>query len=76
MNATTLDQARAAKPRALEIFGPLADVVGVGITRIESGYGLKINLGRTPDGQVQLPSEIDGVPVRAEVVGPIRKLPE
>jgi len=24
---------------------------------------------------MQLPTEIDGVPVKAEVVGPIRKLP-
>jgi hypothetical protein len=30
---------------------------------------------RSHNRRMQLPTEIDGVPVKAEVVGPIRKLP-
>ncbi|MDB5290487.1 MAG: hypothetical protein JWL69_1728 [Phycisphaerales bacterium] len=73
MTTTTLDDARAVKGRALEVFGPLAEVVGIGITRIGEGYGLKINLRRPPAPGVNLPEEVDGVPVNVEVVGTIRK---
>lgn len=73
MNAATLEKARAAKTHAAEVFQPLAEVVGVGITRVELGYGLKINLAHPPAEDVPLPGEVDGVPVRVEVVGPIRK---
>lgn len=73
MNAATLEKARAAKAHAAEVFQPLAEVVGVGITRVESGYGLKINVANPPAEDVTLPGEVDGVPVRIEVVGRIRK---
>ena len=49
----------------------LAAVVGVGITRVGEGYGLKINL-REPATEA-LPTEVAGVPVRVDVVGAIRK---
>ncbi|HEX4610678.1 MAG TPA: hypothetical protein VH092_20980 [Urbifossiella sp.] len=65
----TLDEARAAKARALAVFEPLAAVVGVGITRVGSGYGLKVNLAAAPPANTALPTEVDGVPVRLEVVG-------
>ena len=71
--ACSLDEARAAKAPAAEAFGRLAEVLGVGITRIGKGYGLKVNLSRLPRGANSLPSEIVGVPVRVEVVGKIRK---
>ena len=67
--AYTLDEVRAAKPRALEVFESLATVVGVGITRIGTGYGLKVNLRVAPSADTPLPTEVDGVPVRLEVVG-------
>jgi len=70
----TLDEARAAKPRALAVFKSLATVVGVGITRVENGYGLKVNLLAAPPADALLPTEVDGVPVRLEVVGRIRPL--
>jgi hypothetical protein len=69
---STLDQARAAKGRVLEVFGKVAPVVGVGITRIGDGYGVKVNLESLP-GDQSLPDAIDGVPVRIEVVGTIKK---
>ena len=71
--AVTIDRARAAKARALELFSPAAEVVGVGITQVQDGYGLKVNLRTEPAPGVQLPQEVDGVPIRIEVVGVIRK---
>jgi hypothetical protein len=70
---STLDEARAAKPKALAAFSRDASVVGVGITRVEGGYGLKVNLVEPPSPGVTLPESVDGVPVRVEVVGTIRK---
>jgi hypothetical protein len=71
--ASTLEEARRAKPRALEVFTPLAPVVGVGITRIGDGYGLKVNLRSQPSPDAELPVEVDGVPIKVEVVGQPQK---
>ncbi|MBI4589923.1 MAG: hypothetical protein HY725_13895 [Candidatus Rokubacteria bacterium] len=73
MSPVSLDDARAAKAKAMEIFGRLVVVVGVGITRIDGGYGIKVNLREQPAPGVDLPQTVNGVPVRVEVVGPIRK---
>jgi hypothetical protein len=69
----SVEQARAAKPRALDIFRRLAPVLGVGVTRVNHGYALKVNLARVPESDVVLPTEVDGVPVHVEIVGRIRK---
>lgn len=68
-----MDRARAAKARAHAVFSKLGEVVGVGITTIGSEYGLKVNLASPPPTSTELPTEVDGVPVRVEVVGRIRK---
>jgi hypothetical protein len=73
MNCTTLDEARAAKAKVLAAFGDDQSVVGVGITRIGEGYGVKLNLEAPPAPDANLPKDIDGVPIRVEVVGTIRK---
>jgi hypothetical protein len=66
---STLEEARQAKTRAQAVFAPLGAVVGIGITRIGDGYGLKVNLRSRPPADTPLPAEVDGVPVRVEVVG-------
>ena len=71
MNDSTLEQARAAKGHVRDVIGQLADLAGVGITRMDGGYAVKVNLTGPP--RAKLPSEVDGVPLRVEVVGPIRK---
>lgn len=44
----------------------------VGITRVGNGYGLKVNLSvGVADGD--MPADVDGVPLKAEVVGAITK---
>ncbi len=69
----SLDQARSAKQSAFSAFSRLVEVIGVGITRHEGGYAVKVNLRTPPAAGVDLPSTIDGVPVCIEVTGPIRK---
>ena len=73
--SASIEQARAAKAKALVTFSRKVTIVGIGITRIGEGYGLKINLQQPPAGSVQLPDSIDGVPVRLEIVGDIHKQP-
>ena len=72
MNASTLEQARNAKTKMASKLTTLGNA-GVGITRIDGGYGLKVNLTHALKDNSALPLEIDGVPVRFEVVGEIRK---
>ena len=73
MNPSTLEDARVVKSKALRVFGKQAAVVGVGITEIDGGYGLKINLREHPGADVTLPATVDGIPVRIEIVGPLHK---
>ena len=70
-NTTTLEEARAAKSKAATLLAALP-VVGVGITRIGAGYGLKVNLSESVAAGV-VPEQVDGVPITMEVVGEVRK---
>jgi len=74
MRAVSIDRARAAKTKALATFRRLGKVVGVGITQINGGYAVKVNLQEEPAPGVTLPDTVDGVPVRVEIIGVIRKL--
>jgi hypothetical protein len=67
----TLQQARAAKAKALEVLAALP-LTGVGITRVGEGYGLKVNLSKSVDAS-SVPGQVDGVPIKLEIVGEIRK---
>ncbi len=73
MASATLEQARAAKSTAAALFADLADVLGVGITRIGDGYVIKVKLRAAPERTESLPSKVGGVPLRVEVVGLVRK---
>ena len=71
---STLKQARAAKVKALEIFGNLVTGnVAVGVTNLGNNqYGLKIRLTEKPEKE--LPKNVDGVDiVSCEIIGHIRK---
>ena len=68
---STLAEARAAKLKAAVILAQLP-LVGVGITRIGEGYGLKVNLSKSVAG-AKVPAHMDGVPIKTEVVGELRK---
>ncbi len=71
----SLELARAAKQRVAQVFVPLVgEEVAVGITRLgEDSFALKVNLTLEPGPDVELPDEIEGVPIQVEVVGKIRK---
>ena len=72
MPQISLDRAQAAKRAALKRFEKLGTVTGVGITRVEGEYAVKVNLSGALDPSVELPADIDGVPVCVEVTGTIR----
>ena len=67
----TLERAQAAKQAARLRLAHLSGIVGIGITRVGEDYAVKINLRDAHDAGA-VPPEIDGVPVRVEVVGSIR----
>jgi hypothetical protein len=73
MSNADLERTRAAKERAKVLFAGKASVVGIGITRVGAGFGVKVNLSEPPPPDADLPKTIDGVPVCVEVVGTIRK---
>ena len=72
MKPATLTQARAAKAKVAELMKGSDAVNGVGIARQGAGYAVKLNLIR-PTKTDALPSAVDGVPVKVEVVGEITK---
>jgi hypothetical protein len=71
MNTTSLEMARAAKPRVQAMLRGVPQLAGVGITRVDDGYAIKVNFSGPCDAA--LPAEVDGVPIRTEVVGAIVK---
>ena len=75
MPTPTLDQARAAKSKALALLQDAPAVVGVGIARRNGGYCVKVNVSHAPAVPEAVPASIDGVPVRVEVVGVLTKRP-
>ncbi len=72
MPRITLERAQAAKKAALQRFRKLASLTGVGITRVDGGYAVKLNLSKPIEPGVEFPADIDGVPLRVEVTGTIR----
>lgn len=70
----TLDQARAVKRIAGDLFARISDVAGVGITREGNDYAVKVNLREHPGSEVVLPKEINGVSIQVEIVGRIKKV--
>jgi hypothetical protein len=67
-----LEAARAAKRKALRLLEKLGTVCGAGIARDGDVYVVRVNLEAEPDPSLELPSEIDGVPITIQVVGTIR----
>ena len=71
MADVTIDSARAAKTQVKKALSRLPELAGVGLTRLGSGYAVKVNLQKAIVGK-QLPTQIDGVPVVVEVVGTVK----
>ena len=71
--AITIERARAAKAAAKKELAHVPGVSGFGLTKVGADYALKLNLSEALPPGVKVPQSIDGVPVRVEVVGTIRK---
>jgi hypothetical protein len=67
----SIEAARDAKDEARRRFAGRPGVVGIGLTRRGGCYAIKVNLAG--DSHAELPAEVQGVPVVAEVVGAIRR---
>ena len=74
-DSTTLEEARAAKREAMQIFKRLGDVSGVGLTRRAGVYAVKVLLSHPLKDPKAGPADINGVPVVVQVVGEVRKQP-
>jgi len=68
----TLAEARSAKRKAAQRLTRVPQVNGIGVERRGRGYGLKVNLAEAVGADV-IPEAVDGVPLRAVVVGGIRR---
>ena len=70
--AVSREQVQAAKPAALRLLKRMkAHVVGVGITRVQGQYALKVNLREPLAPGQPVPEQVDGVQLRLAVTGPI-----
>ena len=73
-DGTTLARARAAKTRFAKHLADEEMVQGIGICRIGTGYGVKLNLNLDGTDAADAKS-FSGVPVLIEVVGRISARP-
>lgn len=74
MNTATIEEAREVRELAKMKFAaiPGVHVMGVGLTRRDGGYAVKVNLDHAaPPGVVHPDMTVRGVPVVVEVVGSI-----
>jgi hypothetical protein len=70
MNGVGLERARAAKQKMSEMLVNAAELRGLGIAVLPDGYGVKVNVARSPAREI--PTTIDNVPVIVEIIGVIR----
>lgn len=68
----TLAEARDAKRKAAKRLTRVPQVNGIGVERVEQGYGLKVNLVEAVETGT-IPEAVDGVPLRVVVAGRIRR---
>ncbi|SOC53632.1 hypothetical protein SAMN05660748_0003 [Blastococcus aggregatus] len=64
----SLEGAKRVRDKLVARLQGRQDVIGVGIVRHGDGYGVQVNL--SAEG-ISLPPEIDGVPIRTRVIGPV-----
>ena len=72
MSRITLERAQAAKKATLRRFKNVASVTGVGITRVQGEYAVKLNLSEPLDPGVRVPDDVDGVPLKIAITGTVR----
>lgn len=68
----TIDDARRVKQRAAKLAADVAEVTGVGLTKVDGDYAVKVNVERETAAVRRLPKLIDGVQVVYAATGAIR----
>lgn len=68
--AASVDQARLVKNELVVRLAGDPGVVGIGLVRARSGWGVKVNVRRGMP-QPAIPAALGGVPIRVETVGRI-----
>ena len=71
--SSSLEAARAVKDKARTMVATIAEVQGVGITRVDGIYAVMVNVLQELEDESALPESIDGVPLVIKVTGTIRK---
>ncbi|MGA8808798.1 MAG: hypothetical protein WB973_13060 [Thermoanaerobaculia bacterium] len=74
MTGVSLERARTAKTKIADLLQDETEVCGIGIATLDGGYGVKVNV--TAAARLNIPDEVDGVPVVVMVVGEILRLRE
>ena len=73
MARTTIERARAVKATVRERLRGLKGMTGVGLSKIEGEYVVKVNVSSPIPEHLAPPSEIDGVAIVVDVTGPIAR---
>ena len=69
MADVTIEMARKAKTLVRDLAAGLTQVSGVGLSRIDGSYAVKVNLREAC--KLDIPAQVNGVPVVCEYTGPI-----
>lgn len=73
MKGATLEGAQVAKAILAAALASRPELRGIGIARLDCGFGVKVNLSRQPEDLI-VPDDVNGVPVIVDIVGTIRGL--
>ncbi len=68
----SLDRARVAKTKVKELLRERVELRGIGLTRRQGGYAVKVNLDAEMALETAIPAEVDGVLVVVDRVGTVR----
>ena len=68
-----LEKARAAKRKLRQLVAESVEIRGIGITKQDGEYAVKLNLSEAPSDPSVIPGEVDGVPIVVVIVGRITK---
>jgi hypothetical protein len=75
--AATIAQARKVKEKVMALIAANLSLknalTGIGISTIDSGYGVKVNFANEVADQRKLPGTLDGVPLVITIVGRVSK---
>ncbi len=69
---TEIEEARSAKRKVAELLRNVPQLAGLGITRVGRHFAVKLNLSGPLTDDIEIPRNIDGVPIQIEFVGKIR----